>query len=205
MAGPRIGGSGSTASPSVQRLIIGPSCSMSHQPLRDVGMIHRDLARLVAIAQHDALHPHAEPALIAQPGARLGRRLRARNQPDLGCATRQHEDDPIAVAEDRFDGAPIGDKPQVGIRRGARPAPAGDGPARSARRCHTGRTFASSHTNGAQEPASRVGWSGLVGQVRMQHQRRARVGEEPAVAGVEIAFRRQSLGQQDGVSFSSTW
>ena len=33
----------------------------------------------------------------------------------------------------------------------------------------------------------------------MQHQRRAGVGEEPAVAGVDVALRRQPLGQQDGV------
>ena len=33
----------------------------------------------------------------------------------------------------------------------------------------------------------------------MQHQRRARVGEEAAVAGVEVALRRQPLGEQDGV------
>ena len=33
----------------------------------------------------------------------------------------------------------------------------------------------------------------------MQHQRLARVGEEAAVAGVEVALRRQALGEQDGV------
>ena len=40
---------------------------------------------------------------------------------------------------------------------------------------------------------------GLVGQVGMQHQRLARVGEEAVVAGVEIALRRQALGEQDGM------
>ena len=40
---------------------------------------------------------------------------------------------------------------------------------------------------------------GLVGEVGMQHQRLARVGEEAVVAGVEVALRRQALGEQDGV------
>jgi len=46
-------------------------------PSRDIGMIHRDLARFVGAAQHKALDTHAEPAPIVQPGACLGRRLRA--------------------------------------------------------------------------------------------------------------------------------
>ena len=33
----------------------------------------------------------------------------------------------------------------------------------------------------------------------MQHERFARVGKEAMVAGVEIALRRQTLGEQDGV------
>jgi len=33
----------------------------------------------------------------------------------------------------------------------------------------------------------------------MQHQRRARVGEEPAIARVEVAFRREPLSHQDGM------
>ena len=37
----------------------------------------------------------------------------------------------------------------------------------------------------------------LVRQVRMQHQRRTGVGEEAPVPGVEVAFRRQALGEQD--------
>jgi hypothetical protein len=27
---------------------------------RDVGMVHRDLARFISVAQHDALHAHAK-------------------------------------------------------------------------------------------------------------------------------------------------
>ena len=71
--------------------------------------------------------------------------------------------------------------------------------ARSTRRCHTGRTLASSQTNGAQEPTSRVGWA--VSSVRSgcSTSGAVGVGEEPAVASVEVALRRQPLGQQDGV------
>jgi hypothetical protein len=103
-------------------------------------------------------HPRAKPATILQPWARLGRRLRTRDELHLAGATRQDENNAIAIAEDRFDRAPIGKKSQVGLRCGrgrdtGRPIAA----AQSARRCHTGRTLSSSDTNGAQEPASRVG------------------------------------------------
>ena len=65
------------------RLAIGPSAH--HLPVTldgppapgEIGVIHRDLAQLVRAAQHDALHAHAKVATIVQPGARLGRRLRA--------------------------------------------------------------------------------------------------------------------------------
>ena len=65
------------------RLAVGPSAY--HLPVTldgppasgEIGVIDRDLAHVVSAAQHDALHPHAKPATILQPGTRLGRRLRA--------------------------------------------------------------------------------------------------------------------------------
>ena len=106
----------------------------------------------------------------------------------------------IAVAEDRFDSAPIGKQSQVGIRRGHALRH------RSADRCSTVGQALPYRLHARLVPYERGTGAGfarrvvsLVCQVRVQHQRRARIGKEPAVAGVDVAFRRQPLGQQDGV------
>ena len=72
MTWPRIGGSGSTASPSVPSAYHRPVTLDGPPTSRDIGMIYRDLTQLVCAAQHDALDPHAELAAIIQPGTRLG-------------------------------------------------------------------------------------------------------------------------------------
>src|SRR4029077_11784666 len=81
-------------------------------------VMDRGIPDLLCAAQHAALYTHAEPALFAQPGACLGRRLRARNQPHFAGATWQDKNDAIAVAEDWFDDMPIDKQSQVGIRCG---------------------------------------------------------------------------------------
>ena len=83
-------------------------------------------ARFVTFAEHDALHPHSEPALIAQPAAGPGRRLRFRNQPGLGRATRQHEHDSLIVGKGRFDGALIGPGAVPRLTMGELPTPSAE-------------------------------------------------------------------------------
>jgi hypothetical protein len=67
------------------RLTIGPSAhdlpvTLDAPPApRKIGMIHRHLAQVIGAAQHDALHAHAKPATILQPGTRFGWRLRTRD------------------------------------------------------------------------------------------------------------------------------